>query len=264
MKVGVIALNTIASLVRNRLVMLFVAIFLCLLLLFLLALRAQQGAQGQVEIPGLVLTFVQQLMSLVSGFGDLLAVWLAAAAVAEELRSGTAVPVLARPLHRWQFLLGKYLGVLAMMAIYVLFLLGFSYFLTWLGGLPVQTAAWTLLVYPLTRYAIYAALALLLATRMPLLAAFSIVLVIEILASIVQPGSGATFLPAPVKEVAYVLLPSAQLLSESRFLSITQISLLKPAWDTHATALAYGLDYALVCFLLAAWSFQRRSLAREH
>jgi hypothetical protein len=53
------------------------------------------------------------------------------------------------------------------------------------------------------------------------------------------------------------------LLSESRFLTITQTSLEKITWDVHAITLSYGLDYALVCFLLAVWSFRRRSLSRD-
>jgi ABC-2 type transport system ATP-binding protein len=40
------------------------------------------------------------------------------------------------------------------------------------------------------------------------------------------------------------------------------VSLQKVTWDVHAITLAYGLDYALVWFLLAVWSFQRRSLLR--
>jgi hypothetical protein len=60
-----------------------------------------------------------------------------------------------------------------------------------------------------------------------------------------------------------MLLPSTGLLSESRFLTITQASLQKVTWDVHAITLAYGLDYALVCFLLAVWSFRRRSLIRD-
>lgn len=259
MKVGVIALSTFASLVRNRLALLFLAIFACILLLFMTAL-GQQSTHGAAQLPGIVLALVQQLMLLASSFGTLMAAWLGAAAVAEELRSGTIVPILARPVHRWEFLLGKYVGVLAMMAIYVVFLLVFSDCLAWLGGVQIQTDSWTLLAYPLTRYALYAALALLLSTRMHPVGALAIVLVIAVLSGIVQPGVPATFLPASVRQVAYVLLPSAFLLSESRFLTITQVSLVKAGWATHAVALAYGLDYALVLFLLAVASFQRRSL----
>jgi hypothetical protein len=35
------------------------------------------------------------------------------------------------------------------------------------------------------------------------------------------------------------------------------------AWTDHLLALSYGLDYALICFLLAVWSFRYRSLTRD-
>ena len=262
MKVRVIALNTIASLVRNRILILFLAIFLCVLLLFLTVLAQQQRAHPRVEMPGVVLSLVQNIISSVSSFGSLLAAWLGAAAIAEELRSGTILPVLARPVHRWEFVLGKYLGVLLMLAVYALFLdAGFSYALAALGGQEVLTPPWALFVYPFVRYAVYAALALLLGTRMHPVSAFAVVLVAQVAESLVAPtGASVTFLPAAVKELVYTVLPSGYLLAETRFLSITQISLVKTAWTTHAIALAYGLDYALVCFLLAVWSFQRRSV----
>jgi hypothetical protein len=53
------------------------------------------------------------------------------------------------------------------------------------------------------------------------------------------------------------------LLSESRFLGMTQASLNPISWTNHVTALAYGLDYALVLFLIAVWSFRRRPLTRD-
>jgi hypothetical protein len=61
----------------------------------------------------------------------------------------------------------------------------------------------------------------------------------------------------------HVVLPLTDLLSEQRFLAITKASLKPFPWTHHATALAYGLDYALVCLLLAMWVFQRRSIARD-
>ena len=60
-----------------------------------------------------------------------------------------------------------------------------------------------------------------------------------------------------------MVLPSTNLLSESNFLSITQTTLKQMAWLDHLLALSYGLDYALVCFLLAVWSFRHRSLTRD-
>jgi hypothetical protein len=34
-------------------------------------------------------------------------------------------------------------------------------------------------------------------------------------------------------------------------------------WTDHLVVIGYGLDYALVCFLLAVWSFRYRALARD-
>jgi ABC-type transport system involved in multi-copper enzyme maturation permease subunit len=264
MRVPVIALNTLAGLLRNKLLILFLAIFLCALLLALSPLMimkrtAQTATLMESQVPGLV----GGLMSLISGCGSLLAAWLAAQAVADEMKSGTILAVLARPVRRWEFLLGKYFGILMLMALYVLFMFGFSYLLAWVGGERIQTTPWVLLVYPLLRYAIYGALAMFLVTRMHPVTAFAIVLVTAFLASALQPGRHSlSFLPDPLTRIAYALLPSTYLLSESRFLTITQASLQKVTWDVHAITLGYGLDYALVWFLLAVWSFQRLSLLR--
>jgi len=101
-------------------------------------------------------------------------------------------------------------------------------------------------------------------TMMHPVMAFGLVLVTSILTFMVSPGARPpAFLPGPLRAIVYTLLPSTELLSESRFLTITQTSLEKITWDVHAITLSYGLDYALVCFLLAVWSFRRRSLSRD-
>ena len=56
----------------------------------------------------MVLGEVSAIMSLVSGFGSLLAAWAAADAVALEVRSGTMLAVLARPVRRWEYPLVRY------------------------------------------------------------------------------------------------------------------------------------------------------------
>jgi ABC-type transport system involved in multi-copper enzyme maturation permease subunit len=266
MKVRAIALNTFAGVLRNKLIVLFLAVFVGILLLFLtplLAMKAMSGpAAAQMESP--VLTLVGALMTMISGFGSLLAAWSAADTEADEMKSGTILAVMARPVRRWEFLLGKYLGVQLLMAVYVLFMFGFSYLLTWIGGERIQTTPWVLIAYPLVRYAIYSAISMFLVTMMHPVMAFGLVLVTSILTFMVSPGARPpAFLPGPLRAIVYTLLPSTELLSESRFLTITQTSLEKITWDVHAITLSYGLDYALVCFLLAVWSFRRRSLSRD-
>jgi ABC-type transport system involved in multi-copper enzyme maturation permease subunit len=202
-------------------------------------------------------------MSLVSGFGSLLAAWAAADVVSSEMKSGTILAIMARPVRRWEFLLGKYLGVQLLMVVYVLAMFALSYLLAWIGGEKIHSAAWTLLFYPLVRYAVYSAIAMMLVTMMHSVVAFAIVLTISVAASILAPSSArGALLPEWLRTGFYAALPSTELLSETRFLAVTESALHSTPWTDHLTALAYGLDYALVCFLLAAWSFRKRSLSR--
>ena len=170
---------------------------------------------------------------------------------------------MARPVRRWEFLLGKYLGVQLLMFVYVLAMLGMSYLLAWIGDERIQSTTWVLVVYPMVRYAVYSALAMLLVTMMHPVLAFVAVMIASVLANMVGPASGSTPFPEWLRRGLYVVLPSAELLSESQFLTITQASLKSMAWTDHLIVLGYGLDYALVCFLLAVWSFRYRSLTRD-
>jgi ABC-type transport system involved in multi-copper enzyme maturation permease subunit len=264
MKVRTIALSTFGSFLRNKVIILFCSLFACLVLLMmtpLLAYKAMTTASNAQEMQGFVLNEVVAVMSLMSGFGSLLAAWAAADSVATEMKSGTILAVMARPLHRWQFLAGKYVGVLMLMAVYVAIMLGATLLLAWLGGQRFHTSLWTLLVYPMVRYAIWAAISMFLVTWLHPMFAMGIVV---ILASLVPFfGSTVTRIPAWLRLPVHLVLPLTSVLSEQRFLTITKASLKPFPWTSHVTALAYGLDYALVWFLLAIVAFQYRGLARD-
>jgi ABC-type transport system involved in multi-copper enzyme maturation permease subunit len=265
-KIRALAWVTFLSLLRNRLIILFFAVFACVVLLMMTplmtfkAMAADNPAQGQ----GMIISMVYAITGMLSGFGSLLAAWSAADAVASEMKTGSVLAVMARPVRRWEFLLGKYFGVLMLMVIYVLFMFAVSNILTRIAGERLVSNPWVLLVYPMVRYGIYAAMAIWLVAVMHQVLAFAIVLVLGVLASLVSPSSiGLFFLPGGLRESLFFVLPSMNLLSESSFLAITSASLKRTPWTQHLTALAYGLDYGLICFLFAAWAFRRRSLTRE-
>jgi len=266
MKIRAIAMNTFSGLVRNKIIILFCAGCICILLLMLtslMAIRAVRSGQNAEGMQMMVLPLIGQMMTFISGFGSLLAAWSAADAVSAEMRSGTVLAVLARPVRRWEFLLGKFLGVQLLMFVFVLIMLGLNYLLAWIGGATIATSPWILIVYPMTRYMIYSALGVLFVTMMHPIIAFCIVLVMMIATGLVAPGSTATFIPDWLKTGLFYILPSSNLLSETRFLTITRATLRAALWSDHVTALVYGLDYALVCFVLAAWIFHSRSLSRD-
>ncbi|HYW67478.1 MAG TPA: ABC transporter permease [Candidatus Dormibacteraeota bacterium] len=267
MKIWAIALNTLGTFLRNRLLIVFAVVFVCTLLLFmtpLLGMKAltQAGQAQQAQL--MVLNLVSGIMFFVSGTGSLLAAWCAADSVSSELKSGTILAVMARPVKRWEFLLGKYLGVILLMSFYVVMMYGLSWLLAWVGGAQLHSTTWVLFAYPLVRYAIYAAIALALVTLIHPIASMGLVLILAVVALIVEPGgkvmhNHVQYLKVPL----WILLPSTSLLSEERFLTITHAALKQATWLEHLTTLAYGLDYALVFLLLAIWSFRYRSLTHD-
>ena len=118
MRIRAIALLTFSGFLRNKLMILFLALFAVVVLLMmtpLMFMKAQSGAPGMPRTESMVLGLIGSIMSLLSGFGSLLAAWAAADAVWSDIRSGTILAVLARPVRRWEFLLGKFLGVQLLM-----------------------------------------------------------------------------------------------------------------------------------------------------
>jgi ABC-type transport system involved in multi-copper enzyme maturation permease subunit len=264
MRIRVLAWNTFAALLRNKFIVLLCAAFLCVVLFMMspLLMFKSMGSKGGGQSQTMVLTFIGLIMSMVSGFGSLLVAWCSADAIASEMKSGTILAVMARPVRRWEFLLAKFLGVQILMLAYILFMFALSFVLAAIGGARIQAAFWPLMVYPMVRYAIYGALAMLLVTRMHPVFAFAIVMIASAFAEATTPGSVTTsFLPHALQQAVYYILPSFDLLSESRFLTITQAQLKALPWTHHLIVLAYGIDWAAVFFLLAVRSFRRRPLA---
>src|SRR5260221_2725004 len=95
------------------------------------------AAQAQ----SVVLGIVSVILIFTSGFGSLLAAWAAADSVATEMKSGTILAVMARPVKRWEFLLGKFFGVMLLMSAYVAMMLAVTYLLALIGGQRIHFPA---------------------------------------------------------------------------------------------------------------------------
>jgi len=268
MKIRTLAWSTFGSFFHNRLVLLLLILCIIVVLLMLtplLGAKAVKTAQNAAQMQSVVLNMVSTIMEFVSGFGSIVAAWAAADSVATEMTSGTILAVMARPVKRWEFLVGKFSGAMMLMAVYVLMMFGLSWLLAWIGGERIQSTPWVLLVYPMVRYALWAAVAMALVTLLRPIVTMGILLLLFVgIETASSPSVGADH-PAlrRMLDVMHWVLPSTGLLSESRFLEITHASLKQTGWVEHLTSLSYGLDYALVCLLLAMWSFHYRSLKRD-
>jgi len=260
MKIPTIALNTFTSFVHTKVMVVAGLLF---------AFSVAEGVftvhlyAGKPDLLGNLLHDIAATMNLLSAIGSLLAVFAAADAVSAEMKSGTVLAVMARPLWRWQFLAGKYFGVLLLMLVYTVCMLGAGLFLNRLAGLPFRAPWWILIVYPLVRYAVWAAISMFLVTFLHPIVTMAVAAIISLVAWVLVSPGAANY-PAWIRVPLHVILPlTPSVLSEDRFFSMTQQTLQRYPWAFHATALVYGLNYAFVCFLLAAFLFERRSLAGE-
>ena len=102
-RAGVVALNTFREAVRDRV--------LYSLVFFGLLMMAAAVAVGQISI-GIEQTVIVSLgLSAISMIGVLISVFIGVALVSKEMDKRTLYALLAKPVRRWEFLLGKFGGL---------------------------------------------------------------------------------------------------------------------------------------------------------
>src|SRR4029077_10520276 len=108
-RVGVVALNTFREAVRDR--VLYNLVFFAFLMI------AASILVGQISI-GIEQSVIVSLgLSAISVIGILIAVFLGVALVSKEMDKRTLYALLAKPVRRWEFLLGKFGGLVLTLAV---------------------------------------------------------------------------------------------------------------------------------------------------
>ena len=108
-RVGVVALNTYREAVRDRV--------LYNLLFFALVMMAASIIAGQISI-GIEQTVIATLgLSAISLIGLLIAIFIGVGLVSKEMDKRTLYALLAKPVRRWEFLLGKFGGLILTLAV---------------------------------------------------------------------------------------------------------------------------------------------------
>src|SRR4030081_2222928 len=108
-RVGVVALNTFREAVRDRV--------LYNLVFFALAMIAASILVGQVSIGIEEMVIVSLGLSAISVIGLLIAVFIGVGLVSKEMDKRTLYALLAKPVRRWEFLLGKFVGLVLTLAV---------------------------------------------------------------------------------------------------------------------------------------------------
>jgi ABC-type transport system involved in multi-copper enzyme maturation permease subunit len=108
-RAAVVALNTFREAVRDRV--------LYNLLFFALVMMAASIIAGQISI-GIEQTVIVTLgLSAISLIGLLISVFIGVGLVSKEMEKRTLYALLAKPVRRWEFLLGKFGGLVLTLAV---------------------------------------------------------------------------------------------------------------------------------------------------
>ena len=128
--VTVIAGATFREAVRSR-------TFLLLLVIYLIGVLLSRIVGWVSSTDGNLVT-TDLVMSLQSVIGVLVAVATGTALVQTEIQQKTLYTILSRPVERWQFVVGKYLGLAASLAAGQVAMLAIGLAYLWLTGAHVQ------------------------------------------------------------------------------------------------------------------------------
>jgi ABC-type transport system involved in multi-copper enzyme maturation permease subunit len=102
-RVGTVALNTFREAVRDRV--------LYNLVFFALVMMASAILVGQISIGIEQIVIVSLGLSAISIIGLLISVFIGVGLVSKEIDKRTLYALLAKPLRRWEFILGKFAGL---------------------------------------------------------------------------------------------------------------------------------------------------------
>ena len=101
---GVVAINTFREAVRDR--VLYNLIFFALMMIGAAILV------GQISIGIERMVIINLGLSAISIFGIIMAIFIGVGLVYKEMEKRTLYSLLSKPIHRWEFLVGKFAGLL--------------------------------------------------------------------------------------------------------------------------------------------------------
>lgn len=113
-RLSAIATNTFREAVRDRV--------LYNLIVFALLMIGASVLLGQITIGVQRQLLINLGLTAISIFGVLIAIFIGIGLVSKEIDKRTLYTVLTRPVHRWEFILGKFFGLVGTLAVNALFM----------------------------------------------------------------------------------------------------------------------------------------------
>jgi ABC-type transport system involved in multi-copper enzyme maturation permease subunit len=251
----IVAAGTLLESVRSRILLVSLFFAVVLVGLSVAAASISLGEEGRL--------IVDVGLAAASALGSGIALSLAIASFAGELRQRTAYTVLARPIPRWAFVLGKHLGIVITIELLVLLMVGSTTLTLWGYGAPVPSAMWACLWLTLVEMQLVVALATLFSamTTPVLAAAFTVGMVLGgnlagDIARFARRLEEDSLVTSTLLRTLYYLLPDLGKLSmRTQAANDLPVDLTYLMYGT-----AYGLCYAAAALAIACWIFARRRM----
>jgi ABC-type transport system involved in multi-copper enzyme maturation permease subunit len=250
-RVYAIAANTFREAIRNK--VLYSLVFFALVMIFSSAILGQLSLHEEVK---LVKDFG---LTCISGFGVLIAIFIGVNLVYKELERRTVFVLMPKPIRRYEFILGKYLGIGGTLAVLVVVMTGFLYLLLATYDEPFDATLGKAILLIYMEILVMTAVAVLFSSfSSPFLSGF-FTLGVFVLGRLSVDLRGLT---AKVQSVAldYLIVGISRILPNLEGFNISGKVVHKAyvSWSYVGYSLGYGLLYVSIVLLIATLLFNRR------
>lgn len=257
-----IAKNTLGAIVRNK--VLYLAGFLLVLvvgvaILPIAMIRMVAEGDEQEMARQLQVSLIVGIFGLWNTATAMMAIFLGATAISSEARARTLVTVLSKPVERWRFLLGKWVGI--QLALLMFFGIGVALSGAILFGFEVYPSGlfWLGVLRAAIMVMILSSLALFISTFSSAVAAGGGTVLLGLLTSLIVRAIDAPFAWARLPARAYYFFAPAQPPGDLLQQGLSS-DLLHPEYWLYVGVLAENLLYGLVLVVLSCIIFTRREV----
>jgi ABC-type transport system involved in multi-copper enzyme maturation permease subunit len=254
MKTYAIAKNTFSESIRQPIIYILILLGIAFLLLsfaFTLFTFSEENTLKMIKDMGLATITLCSL---------LVALFTASGVIAEEIEKKTALTVLCKPVTRLQFLLGKYLGILLVVACTIAVLVAVFLVALWFQERHIDKIVPLAAVFAFLQVAVLTAISVGISTRFPLVVNVAVCFLLYV------AGHTGTYIAAgfsnkgPILrtcvQTALVILPNLENLNVAS-LAAKGIAV---SFSCFAFALIYAVLYSVAVLALALIALEHREM----
>ncbi len=249
--IGVIALNTFRETLRDKI--------LYNLLLFAALLIALSVALSHLSMGEYDKIVMDMGLAAINLIGVIIAVFVGIGLVSKEIERRTIYTIMARPISRVQFLVGKYAGLALTLFANITVMVILFFATLWWGGTPIQGALLQAVALIFIELLVMTSAALFFSTFSSTMVSASLTIGVYVIGHLTPDLKGIAEksqneMAATLLTGMYYICPNLELLNiKGQAAAGVSLSLANHAWAT-----AYGLLYAGLLLAGACVIFRRR------